>query len=233
MNEICPIFFGNEPDNNHCLQAASLIVLNTLGHKVDFAKIDELTGYEAKRYTWSVCGAVVLARLIKGTKLLSEWDYSQFAAKGEAYLIEKWDPSWFQLQRQHASPNFAKEQEWARLAVEQNTFELGGPSVGDIEKALLKNFVIALVNAPRLYDSPGESGHFVVLFGFNNGHFYLHDPGLPAKSAQKIHKQKFAAAFRKEMILVPHPGFSFGLHTNLNAKCYCLSGKKFKECHGV
>jgi uncharacterized protein YchJ len=232
MDLACPVFFSNQPDNNHCLQAGALIILNTLGRRTDWSEIDRRTGYKTGLYTWSVSAASALAQVVPGTKFISEWNYARFAVEGQSYLRQAWGPGWFALQERHATPGFEKEQVCAEVATREGLFMHQTPSAEEVESLMLTNFIIALVNHPTLYGSEGQSAHYVVVFGSDAKHFYLHDPGPPPRSAQKIARSTFVAAFRREMIVVPHPGFRFGLHTGRHALCYCQSGKKFSKCHG-
>src|SRR5258706_13099499 len=112
-----PGFFENWPDDNHCLQASLMMVLNTLGHNVSWDDVNAGTEYQDDLYTWSIQGAAMLAKRIPGVKLCSDFNYRRFAADGVAYLERRWRKEWFDVQQQHASPGFAREQKAASAFV--------------------------------------------------------------------------------------------------------------------
>lgn len=232
-NGACPIFVGNQTDDNHCLQAALLIVLNSLGRRTDWSEIESLTSFDPGLYTWTVCGAAVLANLRPGSKLVAEWDYGRFAAEGESYLMAVWSPEWLAVQRAHASQGFEKERAWAEAICKAGALETRRPALAEIIESFKANIVIALVNSAVLYDHGVKGGHYIVLFGADDKNLFVHDPGLPPRAAIKISKEKFERASRHETIIVPHNGYIFGLQTTRHARCFCRSGKKFMDCHGL
>jgi hypothetical protein len=109
-----PEFFANLSDNNHCLQAAAMIVLHSLGHNVPWNEVISETQYEAGLYTWTIAGAVAISKYIPGTQFYSQFDYKAFADEGKDYLDKFWAQPYLQLQRKHASPHFKKEQGLAK-----------------------------------------------------------------------------------------------------------------------
>lgn len=99
-----PEFYPNWEDDNHCLQAAVMIVLNSADSRIDWEAVNQLTQYEDGLYSWASKAAVVIAERISGTRLIGAFDYRKFAEQGTNYLKECWDQSWYDLQSQHASP---------------------------------------------------------------------------------------------------------------------------------
>jgi hypothetical protein len=231
MSARAPVFHANWPDNNHCLQATALMALNTLGIEATWSQINDATSYDRNLYTWAVGVAVVIAEHIPGTHFVSEWYYDQFSAQGEPYLAANWGTAWFKQQKEHASADFAKERGWADAAVNKDVFKHAKLQGSDILPLLEKSLVIAAVNEPVLYNRPGQSGHYVLLFGGDDQKIWLHDPGLPPKPSQEVPLVKFNEAFRKEVIIVPRPAFEFGPKISQGIACYCGSGNKFRDCH--
>jgi len=200
-----PKFYQNLKDDNHCLQASIMMVLNTLNINVSWDEVNEMTDYENNLYSWTPRTTVALAERIPGTKLVSGMDYRQFAARGEQYFKEcnKNNPKWFELQKKHASANFKKEQIAAKEIVDNDLIEKCNLQKGDIEKLLSDNLLIALVDAGKLAEQNRSSGHFVVVYAQDDNNFILHDPGLPSHEAWTIDKEKFMKAFQNEIIIVP------------------------------
>lgn len=200
-----PKFYSNLPDNNHCLQASLMIVLNTLAGKTTWDQINKLTGYQDGLYSWSVVGAQILADIIPGTKLISHLlDYDKFAKKGDEYLKSIWSPEWYQLQKRNASPNFSREQEATKKITGKKLYEYKKfITMENIKKYLKNNLIITLIDPHVITGVPGSSGHFVVVFDHKNDNFLLHDPGLPKHENWQVNQEIFMKAFRGDIITVP------------------------------
>lgn len=198
-----PKFYQNSEDDNHCLQASVMMVLNTLNGPVDWDEVNEMTRYEDGLYSWSSKAAVALAEYIEGIKLKSDFNFKEFAISGENYLEKAWDTEWLDKQREKASPGFKREQNFAKELIAKNLFEKGSVDKEEIEKLLSENLIIALVDFFKLVGKEGMAGHFVVLYGADENSFLLHDPGLPPRANWAVNKNYFMKAFRNDLIVVP------------------------------
>jgi hypothetical protein len=200
-----PPFFGNKKDDNHCVQGALLIVLNALGYNKGWRFVDELTDYEDGLWTWFPIAAVAMNKIVPGTRVISNVDYVQFASRGEEFFHEhnRDHPEWFNNQKEHASPGFRKEQSAAIALVASEHFEQRHLTLEDIERLVIDNFVIALVDSGRLAREGRSYAHSVVVYASEGGHFVLHDPGLPRRPALRVEKSVFMAAFKNELIAIP------------------------------
>jgi hypothetical protein len=227
-----PHFYQNWKDNNHCLQASVMMVLNTLSIPVGWEDVNNMTQYEDDLYSWDSIVAVELAKYIPGVKLISELDYREFIQSGIGYLKGYWDISWFEIQQKKSSTGFKKEQDSAKILLNENLFECRNINKTDIEKFLEKNLLIALVDSHKLQNKQGVAGHFVVMYGQDDNNFVLHDPGLPPKKGWVVEKDSFMEAFKGSIIIIPKGKLKFGIETNRNDPCPCGSGKKYKKCHG-
>jgi SEC-C motif len=235
MMRLAPKFFPNQPDDNHCLQAAVLTVACATGHNLTADEVDNLTHYAPGRFSWAIRGATVLASLVSGARLKTMFDYQRFATEGEGYLRGIWSVEKLKLQRENSSPNFADEQKAVSDFLESGgMFDL----VTSFDRKavvadLRQNLIISLVSAPMLYKQPVMTSHFIVLYGASEAGnwLFLHDPGLPPKPTQRIEVEDFWKSFYTELIAVPHADIPFGKTFNVGDPCYCGSGKKFKDCH--
>lgn len=202
--KIEPKFYKNWKDDNHCLQAAVMMVLNTLDGPVKWEEVNKATRYENGLYTWTIAGVLALAERISGIIFYSTMDYQQFAERGEEYLREYWEnsPEWFKLQEQHASLGFSKEQSIAKELILRRLFEKRRLTKYELEVLLANHLLIVLADSGLL--SGGETeGHFILLYDQKGGEFLIHDPGLPPRPAWAVDKDQFMEAFRDDVIVVP------------------------------
>jgi hypothetical protein len=208
--QVDPLFFENWPDHNHCLQAALMIVLNTLGHTIRWSDVNEATEYQGHLYSWSIQGAAMLSKFIRGVKFYSNLDYNRFAAEGEAYLQSIWHPDWLEVQKGHASPGFIREQNAAKAFVAGNTFKLKKLSSTALFDALNENLIIPLAQVASLYPGRPSGGHFIVLYANDGDSAWIHDPGLPARRSLRLPKEQVYNAYNGDLILVPKADRRFG-----------------------
>jgi hypothetical protein len=200
-----PKFYSNLEDNNHCMQASMLIVLNSLHNNVSWKEINKLTDYDNRYYSWSTVGANALNDRIPGTLIISSGlDYKKFAEEGEEYLKKVMSPAWYKLQKAHASPNFSKEQKEAIKIVKKGLgkYQKSITKI-DIVNYLKKYLIIALVDPHIIKNTPGQSGHFVVIYDSTKNSFRIHDPGLPPQSKWKVDHDTFMRGFKGNLIIVP------------------------------
>ncbi len=229
--KIEPKFYKNLADNNHCLQAAVMIVLNTLGKEIEWDDVNRMTQYVEGLYSWAGFAALEIAKRISKTKLVSDLDYNRFAELGTEYLKTFWGPEWFELQKQKASPGFERERQMASLLKDTGICECRMITKEEIQASLKNHILIALVDMGLL--SGGKTtGHFVVLYNQEGDDFFLHDPGLPPRQSYRARMDTFMLAFKKEAIIIPKGSIPFGADVQRNDPCWCNSGKKFKKCHG-
>ncbi len=200
-----PKFYSNQPDDNHCLQASVMMVLNSLREEISWEEVNRLTQFEEGLYSWNTTASVELAKRIPGVKFVAATiEYDKFAQEGESYLQEVLSPEWFQDQKQFASPFFKKEQESAKELVKAKGYQSLVLTQNDISKLLLEGYwLIALVNSRRMRSLPGVTGHCVLVYGQDETNFIMHDPGLPPQSEWGVPKNIFMDAYQGEAILIP------------------------------
>lgn len=200
-----PQFFENWPDNNHCLQASVKMALASLGKQLSWEEINRITDYADNLYSWTPRTVVSLASIIPEILLISSLDYCEFAKTGEKYYknLLKDNPSWFETQRQCASPKFLKEQKAAKELTKLKLYQQKNLTLKDFEDLLINNSLIALVDPGQLEGRANYKGHFVFIYHQNENLFYLHDPGLPPKKVFKVNKKNFIKAYRGELIIIP------------------------------
>lgn len=231
-----PKFYENWSDDNHCLQAAVMMVLNTVIGDVSWDEVNALTEHEKNLYSWASIAAVIIAEKISGTKLHSDFDYNLFAARGENYCREMWEPlpGWFELQKKLASPGFEREQRQARDLLQKKLFIHKRLTKDEIERLLIDSILIALIDAGKLAQEERTVGHFVLLYAKDDSAntFVIHNPGLPPRKAWRIDKELFMECFRNELIAIPSKGMKFDVRCGVNDPCWCGSGRKYKKCHG-
>jgi hypothetical protein len=192
-------------DDNRCLQAALLIVLNALGYNRGWRFVNELSEYEDGLWTWFPTAAVAMNKIVPGTRVISNLDYVQFASRGEEFFREhnRDHPEWFNNQKEHASPGFKKEQSAAITLVASGQFQQRHLTAEDIEQLVIDHFVIAIVDSGRLAREGRSYAHSIVVYASEGGQFVLHDPGLPRRPALRVEKSAFMVAFKNELIAIP------------------------------
>lgn len=198
-----PIFYANKPDDNHCLQASVLMVLNSLGHDMSWEQVNKLTKYDDRYYSWTIVAASIVSQYIPNTRLVTGLDYKKLANDGEEYLKFLWPSQWYESQRQHASPGFKREQQFAKDF--KGKFELVNRKLSseELSNLIKDNLIISLINPYIIRAGNGVSGHFVVVYDSVDDRFIYHDPGNPPIEKAQANKDVFLSAANGEFLIIP------------------------------
>jgi hypothetical protein len=189
-------FYSNTPDDTHCYQASLRMVLKYFLPEKDYSwkKLDEFTAKKEGLWTWPTQAHMNLIKMGFDVIDMDYFDNQRFAREGGKYLIEKFGEEVGKKQIERSD----LDQE-VRLMKEYETFQkhqMKLPTFETVKKALDDGYlVICNVNSYALDNETGYSGHFVVVYGYDDGNLYLHDPGLPGKEARKISFDQFLKAW--------------------------------------
>ena len=81
---------------------------------------------------------------------------------------------------QIANSDIERELKYAKKFAKLNLVEKRLPTFDDIRSLVTDGYLlICNINAAALYNQPGYSGHFVVVFACDRENIIFHDPGLP------------------------------------------------------
>ncbi len=200
-----PVFIANLPDDLHCLQACIRMVCEALGHPISWAEADAITGFQEGRYTWPASSIIELHKLFPGTRYWTDFDYGRFCLEAREYLLEYFhgDVAWVNDQEVHATPGFEKEIREARSMLEAGLIEQQNPTASDWSNMLKSHYVIAFVDSGVLHGKGPNVGHSVLLYGVDDDHLLIHDPGLPAQKAARVPLDRFMKAYRNSATVIP------------------------------
>lgn len=189
-------FFSNTSDNTHCFQACVAMILKYFlpNKEYSWSQIEQTTNYHKGLWTWPMAGMIHLKKMGFDVISMEDFDYEKFASFGEKYLYERVDKKVAKEQIKHSDilgeVNYAKE--FIRLFSKQIQI----PTNQDIHRLLSEGYlVICNVNGLKLRGLEGYEGHFILLFGYDEKNFYLHDPGLPPKKNLYVPFEIFSKAW--------------------------------------
>lgn len=189
-------FISNTSDDLHCQQAAYMMVLKFFRPEtnIDFEAWDEITGFEKNKGTWATASLLWFKDQGFKVKHLSLFNMEKFVKKGGEYLIESAGEKVGQWQIQHS--NLPLEQKRAKQLINSGIYVEKEPTKQDIIKFLDDGYLArVLVNARKLNNKKGYAGHAVVVIGYDDNGFTLHDPGLPPQQRRKVSFQNFENAW--------------------------------------
>ena len=83
-------FIGNTPDDQHCLQAAHMMIAKFFipDFKISWEEWDQLTGYEEGKGTWASTGLLWFRNQDFEVEHWSLFDYAAFIREGRDYLLK-------------------------------------------------------------------------------------------------------------------------------------------------
>lgn len=187
-------FFAN-PDATHCFQAALKMVLGRFRPRLDHSweELDRITGKVAGFGTWPFAGYTWLKAQALDVTNVEIMDNARFAAEGRAYLAELGGQ---ELAQVDADLDLSRVQAEAAVFVDAVRCEVRIPTLDDIRRAVAAGDVaVCNVNSRVLNGREGYSGHFVVIKGFDEQGFVIHDPGPPGKPNRHVAFDAFEKAW--------------------------------------
>jgi len=139
----------------------------------------EIAGFEEGKGTWANGSLVWLKNNGYDVKHIAPFDYERFVEKQGDYLIEYVGPVVGQWQIDHTNMDVEVERV-KKLLAESTIIEKRIPTQDDIRHYLDSGYLLrAHVNSNKLNGKENYVGHAVVLFNYDEGGVYIHDPGLP------------------------------------------------------
>lgn len=189
-------FFSNLPDGTHCYQAALKMILTYFTDKEwSFAELDKLSGKLEGKWTWPTSSLIWLLENGFEIKLIEEFSYEAFAGRGKDYLIEKCGLE--VANAQEANSDLAREQLLARDFLNKGgSVDYRIPAWKDLEFLFKEGYlIICNINANKLYDYAGYSGHFVLPIEIDAEQIIINDPGLPPAPGLSVDRNIFEKAW--------------------------------------
>lgn len=189
-------FFPNTGDGTHCWQASLKMALASFEPEKEFSydELDKISGKVPGKWTWPTTSMLWL--LDRGYELIlkSDFDYADFAKRGEKYLQERCgeEVAKAQIANSIVSLELAAAKKLAASGIADRTL----PTLFDLRNLLASGYVlICNVNAATLHWIAGYSAHFVVVTEITEQFVTLHDPGLPPKPNFQVSVSSFEAAW--------------------------------------
>lgn len=174
-------FFGNTPDDLHCLHASLRMVLKHFEPNADYSweALDEIIGFRPGNWTWPTRAMLWLKRRGYEIRSIESVNSQRLAMEGRPYFAEQYGADVAAAQFAHC--DFEQEMELLKqYLAEVEIPEHREPQLQDIRHMLRDGFVpIVNVNSGALNGRNDYVGHFVVLLGADLKRIRLHDPGLP------------------------------------------------------
>lgn len=194
MNKKIP-FFRN-PGKTHCFQACMKMLAKYYWPNKNYSweELDCLSGKTKGLWTWIMAGSLWLINQGLEVRDIEIFDYNRFIEEKEKYLIFFYGEEAGKKQIKYS--NLKQEIVYAKKFIEKNLIEKRIPNKEDIIKLLKNNYLIVCsVNQQILNNKRGYIGHFVLITGFDDKGYILHDPGLPAFENRKVNYQTFEKAW--------------------------------------
>lgn len=185
-------FYSNTPDDTHCFQAALKMVIEyfMLTNVISFEDLDKFTGKKEGLWTWPLRGVINLSQMGFNIVDVDYFSLESFIENPKGYLLKRYGQEVGEAQIKHSDLDAVVGdcEEYLKLNLHQERI----PDLIEIKKLVDEGYlVICNVNARALHNKEGYSGHFVVIFDYDDDNFLLHDPGLPPIESLKVNFEQF------------------------------------------
>lgn len=193
-----PPFYPNTEDNTHCFQAVIKMICGSYlpDQNHSWERIDKVTNKEKGKWTWPMSGYIWLAQQGLGVTSMSLFDFRAFCERGYDYFLEEFGKEIADQQQANTNMSLGQQLALAYLENKNITNIQSLPSVQDLKTRIDRDsLIVCNVNQHALNNHSGYSGHFVLLYAYDDKGFVLHDPGLPSKEARFVQYQSFEKAW--------------------------------------
>lgn len=189
-------FYKNMADKTHCFQATLKMILKYFYPEEEhgWKELEKITAKAEGLWTWPYAGLVWLSQ--KGMEVINieAFDTQGFIDEGGKYLIKEYGEEMGQAQIEHS--DIKQEQEMAKQFIEIVNVQKWVPELEEIKEFIKRGYIIICnVNSRALNYKEGYEGHFVVIKGFEENGFIIHDPGLPGIENRKVEFGLFEKAW--------------------------------------
>lgn len=179
--------FYKNTDNTHCFQAVLRMILKHYWPDKDFTwqELEKITAKVDGLWTWPTAGMLWLNKHGFEVHDVEAFNYATFTDKGGDYLVDLFGEKVGQEQIDHS--DIEQEIKYAKQIIEKNLYESRIPEILELKERLDQEYLlICNVNSRALNGKYGYAGHFVLLIGYNDDGFIMHDPGLPAIKDREV-----------------------------------------------
>jgi hypothetical protein len=185
-----PRFFGNSQENMHCGPACWRMILETYTPEKQwpFDEIDQIICKEPGKYTWGETFYPTMLEYGYRIHNISTWDHQQFIGRRWEYMRDRMGHEATEDQIKYAPDIGFVIKSYSQILNHSHwSKEKRSATLGDIRHHLEKGaYVIVLVNGAEISGREGLEAHFVLIYGVDDDHVYLQNPGLPPMPEQKV-----------------------------------------------
>lgn len=190
-------FYSNTPDDTHCAQATLRSALGYFEPHKEFTwkELDHVTSKLPGKGTWRMAGLLWLRENGYEVHDIGVVDYATFAERGLDYWTELHSPEAAAWEAKNF--DIPAEQIRAQEFVKVADIERRVPTQKDITHYLDLGFLVQItVNILQLNNTPGQyRGHAILVIGYTDTAFIIHDPGLPPRPNRIIPYDLLEAAW--------------------------------------
>lgn len=189
-------FYSNTPDNTHCFQATLKMVLKYFLPREDYSweELDTLTNKAKDLWTWPMAGMLGMKEKKFDVIDIEVFNYLRFVEEGTKYLVEFIGQEAAREQEEHS--DIRQAQIDSEKFIQKIVPRLELPEQQTIMDYLDRRYLpVCLVNSYALSGKDGYAGHFVLIKGYKDNSFILHDPGLPPQENRTVDLATFNAAW--------------------------------------
>lgn len=189
-------FYPNSSDNTHCFQAGLKMILKFFMPDKDFSfeELDKISMKKEGLWTWPMAALIWMQENGFDVVDIEIFDYRRFIDEGEMYLSEEFGEEVCAAQVKNS--DIDQEREISMKFLEEIVIKKEIPKTEDIMELMRNGYIVAVnVNSKALSGKSGYDGHFIVIVGFDNDNFVIHDPGLPGVRNKKVPFEVFERAW--------------------------------------
>lgn len=157
-------------------------------------ELKKITAKVEGLWTWPHAGLIWLQEKGVEIKYITTFDCEKFIQEGVDYLFKKCGKEVAEAQIKHS--DIEQERKICKEFIRKVDIEKRIPTIDDIKNLLKQDYlIICNVNSRKLKREEGYAGHVILVKGFNDKHFFMHNPGLPPQKNLSVKFDLFEEAW--------------------------------------
>jgi len=189
-------FYSNAPDNMHCFEANLKMTLKYFWPDENYSweDLEKITHKVTGLYTWPLAALLWIQE--KGAEIINIecFEYEKFIEKGGEYIRESFGDEVADTQIKYS--DIAQEQELAKDFIKKINTRFEIPTINAIKELILNNYVvICTVNSKKMNGLDGYASHSIIVKGYDENGFIIHNPGIPPSPDQFVTYEIFERAW--------------------------------------
>jgi hypothetical protein len=203
-----PKFYPNLRDNQHCTQAATMMLFSVLFPNKIFTyqqlakAMNKVKGFS----TWQTHELFYYQKLGINFRYYDNFDMNRFYEEGLKYITEEYGEDSARYNRKTTKDISLEQKLCGNIASQEWFFKRERIGLSLVKMLINKGYYLMLsVNSKVLNGKKGWEGHRIICYGYDQLGLIAHDPGIPPYPCRHIPFKVFNSVWVDKAVIAVKP----------------------------